>query len=116
MALIQETMLIKKNKLFIKGYKTYRAEGNLRRKGVLTLISEQMDCITFKTIMNEENGRFLQTNLKDNKGTGEIILSNGYLESDNQNKEVIPIEIWESEHIVGDLNQLRTNFEKLANV
>ena len=42
-ALIQETMLIKKNKLFIKGYKTYRAEGNIRRKGVLTLISEQMD-------------------------------------------------------------------------
>ena len=59
-ALIQETMLIKKDKLFIKGYKTYRAEGNLRRKGVLTLISEQMDCITFKTKMNEENGRFLQ--------------------------------------------------------
>ena len=109
-------MLIKKDKLFIKGYKTYRAKGNVRKKGVLTLISEQMDCITFKTIMDEENGRFLQTNLKDNKGTGEIILSNGYLESDNQNKEVIPIEIWESEHIVGDLNQLRTNFEKLANV
>ena len=92
-------MLIKKDKLFIKGYKTYRAEGNVRRKGVLTLISEQMDCITFKTIMDEENGRFLQTKLKDNKGTGEIIFNNVYLEPDNQNKEVIPIEIWESEHI-----------------
>ena len=64
----------------------------------------------------EENGTFLQTKLKDNKGTGEIIFNNVYLEPDNQNKEVIPKEIWESEHIAGDLNQLRTNFEKIANV
>ena len=75
-----------------------------------------MDCITIKTIMDEENGRFLQTKLKDNKGTGKIIFNNVYLEPDNQTKEVIPKEIWESEHITGDLNQIRTNFEKLANV
>ena len=63
-----------------------------------------MDCITFKTIKDEENGRFLQTKLKDNKRTGEIIINNVQLEPDNQNKVVIPIEIWESEHIEGDIN------------
>ena len=54
-----------------------------------------MDCITLKTIKVEENGRFLKTKLKDNKGTGEIIFNNVYLEQDNQNKEVIQIKIWE---------------------
>lgn len=115
-AIIQETMLIKEDKLYMKGYKTFRAEGNIRRKGVLSLVSDQLDCITYKTIKDDEHGRFLQIKLKNNKGTGEILLNNIYLEPDNPNKEIIPEEIWQSEHICGDLNQLKTGYEKIANV
>ena len=75
-AMIQETMLIKEDKLYMKGYKTFRAEGNIRRKGVLSLVSDQLDCITYKTIKDDEHGRFLQIKLKNNKGTGEILLNN----------------------------------------
>ena len=93
-AMIQETMLIKEDKLYMKGYKTFGAEGNIRRKGVLSLVSDQLDCITYKTIKDDEHGRFLQIKLKNNKGTGEILLNNIYLEPDNPNKEIIPEEIW----------------------
>ena len=113
---LQESMLIQKDKLFLSGFKTYRADNTVRRKGVITLISDQLDCLTYKTIFDNENGRFLQVKLKSTKDDGTIILNNVYLEPDNNNKFTIPQEIWNSEHIIGDLNQLDTGFEKIGKI
>lgn len=109
---LQETMLLKKDKLFISGYKTYRADAEIRRKGTIILISDELDCLAYKTIQDEENGRYLQIKLKAINKPGEIIFNNIYLEPNNKDKNTIPQEIWDSEHIIGDLNKLVTGYEK----
>ena len=109
---LQETMLLKKDKLFISGYKTYRADAEIRRKGTIILISDELDCLAYKTIQDEENGRYLQIKLKAINKPGEIIFNDIYLEPNNKDKNTIPQEIWDSEHIIGDLNKLETGYEK----
>ena len=109
---LQETMLLKKDKLFISGYKAYRADAEIRRKGTIILISDELDCLAYKTIQDEENGRYLQIKLKATNKPGEIIFNNIYLEPNNHDKNIIPQEIWDSEHIIGDLNKLETGYEK----
>lgn len=107
-------MLLQKDKLYLTGFKIYKADNTVRRKGVIILISDQLDCLAYKTIFDNENGRFLQ--LKSTKDDGTIILNNVYLELDNKNKFTIPQEIWESEHIIVDLNQLDIGFEKIGKI
>ena len=109
---LQETMLLKKDKLYISGYKTYRADAEVRRKGTIILISDELDCLAYKTIQDDENGRYLQLKLKASNSIGEIIFNNVYLEPNNQDINVIPQEIWDSEHIIGDLNKQQTGLEK----
>ena len=104
--------VLKKDKLFISGYKTYRADAEIRRKGTIILISDELDCLAYKTIQDEENGRYLQIKLKAINKPGEIIFNNIYLEPSNKDKNTIPQEIWDSEHIIGDLNKLETGYEK----
>ena len=90
---LQETMLLKKDKLYISGYKTYRADAEVRRKGTIILISDELDCLAYKTIQDDENGRYLQLKLKASNSIGEIIFNNVYLEPNNQDINVIPQEI-----------------------
>ena len=42
-ALLQETFLIEEDKLYIEGYKIYRADNQIRRKGVAILINTKLD-------------------------------------------------------------------------
>ena len=69
-------MLIQKDKLYLTGFKIYKADNTVRRKGVIILISDQLDCLAYKTIFDNENGRFLQVKLKSTKDDGTIILNN----------------------------------------
>ena len=51
-ACIQETMPTENDRLHIRGYKTYRANAQIHRKGVLTNISKNIDAqsyITFRS-------------------------------------------------------------------
>ena len=109
-------MLIQKDKFYLTNFKIYRADNTVRRKGVITLISDQLDCLAYKTFFDNENGRFLQVKHKSTKDDGTIIFNNVYLESDNKNKFSITQEILESEHIIEDLNQLDTGFEKIGKI
>ena len=48
-AMLQETMLTKEDKFFIKGYRIYRANAK-SRKGVEIIVSNQIDCDSYKLI------------------------------------------------------------------
>ena len=69
-------MLIQKDKLYLTGFKTYRADNIVRRKGVITVISDQLDFLAYKTIFDIENCKFLQVKLKSTNNDGTIIPNN----------------------------------------
>ena len=71
-ALINETMLNKNDKLYIRGYKIYLTD-TVTRKCVAILVSNAL----YKT-MSDEEGRFIQIKLKDSKK--EITISTAYVE------------------------------------
>ena len=68
-------MLIQKDKLYLTGFKIYKADNTVRRKGVIILISDQLDCLAYKTIFDNENGRFLQVKLNQQKMMGLLSLT-----------------------------------------
>ena len=62
-ALLQETMLIEKDKLYIKNYKIYRADADIRRRRVLILVSNQLDAQTYPTY-KDNDCRYIQIRIK----------------------------------------------------
>ena len=58
LALLQETFLIEEDKLYIDGYKIYRADNQIRRKGVAILINTKLD-IDYTKIAADPDGRYL---------------------------------------------------------
>ena len=63
LAFIQETMLKTTDKLYIKGFKIYRAYSNFR-KGTMILVSNLVDAQSNITSHSEE-GRYLKVKLKN---------------------------------------------------
>ena len=110
--LLQETMLKKSDKLYMKGFKIYRADNSERRKGVAILISNELKSLNQITEKDDYNGRFIQVKLtSDDDSSESIIFNNIYIEPDQENnKEIIPQTIWQSEHIAGDMNKTNTGF------
>ena len=115
-ALLQETMLQEKHKLFIKGFKIYRADSQINRRGVAILISNQLDCKSYSIIKNPF-GRFLQVKLRNEQQNQEIIISTTYVEPNEENNlTIIPQQIWDSPILAGDLNKMPTQLTKIEKV
>ena len=112
-ALINETMLNKSDKLYIKGYKVYRADAKTR-KGVAILISNRICCDSYKT-MSDDEGRFIQVKLKDSRN--EITIATAYVEPEKEHIiDILPENIINSEIFAGDLNRMKTGLETTAKV
>ena len=114
--LLQETMLKKEDKMYLKGFKIYRADNDVRRKGVAVLISNELDCTSYITEKDDE-GRYIQVKLRNQITYEEFLISSLYIEPCNENnKYLIPDSIWDSEHFGGDLNNMKTDLPKLEKV
>ena len=115
-ALLQETMLQEKNKLFIKGFKIYRADSPINRRGVAILISNQLDCKSY-SIIKDPFGRYLQVKLRNERCNQEMTISTAYVEpNEEDNLAIIPQQIWESPIFAGDLNKMPTMLTKIEKV
>ena len=105
-ALLQETMLQEKNKLFIKGFKIYRADSPINRRGIAILISNQLDCKSY-SIIKDPFGRYLQVKLRNERCNQEMTISTAYVEpNEEDNLAIISQQIWESPIFAGDLNKM----------
>ena len=114
--LLQETMLKQGDKMYLKGFKIYRADSDIRRKGVAILISNELDCTSYITEKDDE-GRYIQVKLKNQNSYEEFLISSVYIEPTNErNKHLIPDSIWDSEHFGGDLNNMNTGLPKIEKV
>ena len=63
-ALLQETFLIEQDKLYIDSYKIYRADNQIRRKGVAILINTKIDVESTK-LASDPNGRYVKVRIKN---------------------------------------------------
>ena len=98
-ALINETMLNKSDKLYISGYKIYLRD-TITRKCVAILVSNAL----YKT-MSDEEGRFIQIKLKESKN--EITISTAYGEPEKDHLiDILPDNIINTEIFAGDLNEI----------
>ena len=61
--LLQETILKKEDKFYIKGFKIYRADNEERRKGVSNLISNQLKSLNQTILKDDINGRYIQVKI-----------------------------------------------------
>ena len=109
-ALIQETFLIEEDKLYIEGYKVYRADNQLRRKGVAILINSKLDLDCIK-LAQDPNGRFLKVRIKNRDNLFSKTVSSIYLEP-NGNIEEINETGLEADIIGGDMNDANTTYNK----
>ena len=102
----------------MKGYKIYRSDNSERRKGVAILVSEELKSLNQIMEKDDSNGRFIQVKISADDNTHEnILLNNIYIEPDQENnKELIPEIIWQSEHIAGDMNKMNTGYTIDSNV
>ena len=100
----------------MNGFKIYRKDNSERRKGVAILISNELKSLNQITEKDVYNGRFIQGKLTSDKDSSEsIIFSNIYIEKENNN-EIIPQTIWQSEHISGDMNKMNSGLSIDLNV
>ena len=114
-ALIQETMLKDEDKWYIKGYKIYRSNASEHRKGVAIICSTELLCQSY-IIYKDNYGRFIKIKIKTNNEE-EYTIACAYIEPTmEQHPEIIPQEIREANIIGGDLNQMNSGLEKIANV
>ena len=111
-ALIQETFLIEEDKLYIDGYKIYRADNQIRRKGVAILINTKLNIENIK-LAADPNGRYLKVRIKNRENLFSKTLSNIYLEPDG-NLEDINETIFNADIIGGDMNEANTEFNKFG--
>ena len=109
-ALIQETFLIEEDKLYIEGYKVYRADNQLRRKGVAILINSKLDLDCIK-LAQDPNGRFLKVRIKNRDNLFSKTVASIYLEP-NGNIEEINETALEADIIGGDMNDANTTYNK----
>ena len=110
-AMLQETFLTQDDKIYIKGYRIFRSNGQTHRKGVAILIAENLICDKYITYKDNQ-GRFIKIKLKTPEDK-HITISNIYIEPDMKNHpEIIPEEILEGDIIGGDLNKMEINMDK----
>jgi len=115
-ALIQETMLKDKDKIYIKGYRIYISNSEFRR-GTAIIVSNMINAQTY-IVMKSQEGRYLKMKIKNEEANMELTVSNIYLEPDKESKyeEIIPEGIRNAECIAGDLNKAKTGMTIYSNI
>ena len=87
-ALIQETFLIKGDKLYFNGYKIYRDENNFsRRKGKDIFVNSTLD-VDCSRIAVDLQGRFIKIIIKNRINDDSFIISSVYLEPNGDIDEI----------------------------
>ena len=96
--------------LFIKNYKTFKTRNIERRKGIAILIHKNLLVSTIQ-INNDINGRFIKLSIQSEGAMRAYTISGLYLEP-NCDKNTIPNELYDSDFIAGDLNNLESGLNK----
>ena len=109
-ALLQETFLIEEDKLYIEGYKIFRADNQIRRKGVAILISNKLDVDATK-LAADPHGRFIKVRIKNREDINYTTISSIYLEPEGDLLNINDIAL-ESNILGGDMNNANTDFNK----
>lgn len=111
-ALLQETFLLEKDQLYIKGFRIFRADGPTRSKGVALLISTELDVVAVK-VHKDRDGRFVKVRMRDNTSGISRTISSIYLEPTGAMVGTIISEIaMASDFIGGDLNNADTGMNR----
>ena len=108
-AIILETFLLDEFNLYIKNYKTNKTRNIIKRKGVTILIHKNIIASIIK-ILNDINGRYIKLSINASLEKSYTI-AGIYLEP-NGDKESIPEEIYESDLIIGDMNNCDSGLNK----
>ena len=107
---IMETFLLDDANLYIKNYKTYKTRNIEKRKGIVILIHKNL-LVSVTQINNDINGRYIRLSLKSMGTNNSFTISGLYLEP-NGDKNTIPDELYDSDIIIGDLNNLESSLNK----
>ena len=108
-AIIIETFLLDEFNLYIKNYKTYKTRNAIKRKGVAILIHKNI-IASVTQILNNIKGRYIKLSINTN-AEKYYTIAGVYLEP-NGDKESIPEEIYESDLIIGDMNNCDSGLNK----
>ena len=111
-ALISETFLLDRDPFYAKNYRTYKTRNINRRKGCCILISKNI-LASVITLKNDCEGRYIMISLKSDGNDIPVTISAIYLEP-NGDLNKIPVEIFDSDIIGGDLNNAETGLEKIG--
>ena len=84
-AFLQETFLIKTERLYIQGYKIYKTDYNQRRKGVAILINTNINMEAHK-ILEDPDGRYVKVKLIDRETKDSYTIASVYVEPSIQDK------------------------------
>ena len=107
--ILLETFLLDDFNLFIRNYKTYKTRNIIKRKGIAILIHKNI-LASITQIANDVEGRYIKLSLYS--GVGKIYTISGIYLEPNGNKGTIPEEIFESDVVVGDLNNCDSGLSK----
>ena len=105
-----ETFLLDDVNFFVKNYKTYKTRNIEKRKGVAVLIHKNL-LVSISQINNDINGRYIKLSIKSEGIANSYTISGLYLEL-NGDKNTIPNDLFDSDIIIGDLNNLDSGLNK----
>ena len=108
-ALLQETFLIEQDKLYMDGYKIYRADNQIRRKGVAILINTKIDVESTK-LASDPNGRYVKVRIKNRTNMQCTTIASIYLKPDGS-LDSINETAFNADIIGGDLNKVSTDLQ-----
>lgn len=106
-----ETFLTEDDNLFIKGWKIYRGDNSLRRKGVAIFVRASL-AVEIAKVAADPNGRFVKIRMRDPVTKKIRTIACTYLEPNGDLQSSIPEQILGSDIIAGDMNEHDTRIEK----
>ena len=110
-AFIQETFLLKTDKIYFSGYKIFRDENETaRRKGVMIIVNKNLD-VNIQRLGADPNGRFVKIRIKNNQDENSLTVSSAYLEPNGEIRDINQI-VFDSDVIGGDLNNADSGLNK----
>ena len=110
-AFIMEHFLSSTDKLYLRGYRIYRSNGPIRRKGCAIMISTAINC-SVEILTSDYNGRYLKLRLRDNVTGASRTISCAYLEPGGDLGN-IPDTILTSDIIASDLNNANSGLDRI---
>ena len=103
-ALLSETHTNPEDKLFIKGYKTWRNDHpSSKKNGVAICVAENPLLTLDKININTENGHILALNIKNKRNNEKFSIGSVYFPP--KYNQTIPKNTWSLDMIGGDINQ-----------